>query len=237
MSDTAAISGTIPTRAHATDDKAVPHSKRRTPGGVADVSGSGVTQSPAVPRERKTAEHYSKELGETFRNKCSGYGDKKAVVRAIQDAVISALGADPADPKFDLKKFYPNDAEVAAVTRKLYETYKLPHVNLKNDQDISIACLAAPLDQFRTQLALGPLDEIRDRYASATSQQRKDLRHSPAVQSALRNAASWAATPYLTHDPDKREDIVRNGLQIARDLPRDLQQDFDRYFKAMQPKQ
>jgi hypothetical protein len=211
-----------------TSEPAIARHHRRTPAGIADASGSGVTQAAPVSanaqdRKAQLAEKYRKELYDLF--KPGSCPQTKEAYLAAKNAVISALGVNPADPN-DLKEFHPDHQSVVAVTTRLHSKFRLSGSDSKEK---NIECLADQLDGFRAELMANDLENFIEAFRAEPA--RKALRESPEGQRALRNALSWVATPPLYGDhPDQalRYDIVQ--LYVGHDP------DLSRYFESVRPR-
>jgi hypothetical protein len=205
-------------------------------GGIADTSGPGVASlSPvrADPKDAKAqlAAHYSATLGAIFMYP-SRVIDGEKLETAARNAVISAFGVNPADPNFDLKKFHPDDADVARVARGLYNNYRRDGDTV-DDRGANID-LANALEGFRFDLMDRDRGSFLESYRDARGAEEKNrLRESPEGQRALRNAASWAATPACGEDPEQGAVIARSRMEnIKAGLDQALRPDFVAWYNS-----
>jgi hypothetical protein len=205
-------------------------------GGIADTSGPGVGRLSPVRADRKDAKaqlaaHYSATLGAIFMNP-SGLIGGETLKTAARNAVISAFGVNPADPNFDLKKFHPDDADVARVARGLYNNYRRDGDTV-NDRDANID-LANAVEGFRFDLMYRDLRSFLESYRNARGAEEKNrLRESPEGQRALRNAANWAATPACGEDPQQSAVVARSRMEnIKANLDQALRPDFVAWYNS-----
>jgi len=194
------------------------------PSGIVDTSGPGVGRLSPVrvdPKDPKAhlAALYSATLGAIFMDPSKSIDGEK-LETAARNAVISAFGVNPANPNFDLKKFHPDDADLARLTRGLYKNYRRSG-DTDNDTDTNMD-LANALEGFRFALMYRDLGSFLESYRNARGAEKNRLRESPEGQRALRNAASWAATPACGDDPqggtqiaNRRMENIKAGLDPA----------------------
>jgi len=196
----------------------------RTSSGVADACSPGVERLPPVRLDVSVqrATLYSAQLGAIAKDPAAY--PPYALYNAARNAVISAFGVNPADPNY-VRKFHPENADVAAVASRLYMTHRLTDEKVE-DKNLN---LAFALDGASTWLVVGHLvEKIRDEYdkKSDPAEQRAWL-ESPDAKSALRNAAEWVNTPRLRDPAWQRTEVAQFRKDIlAADLGPGLKEAF-----------
>jgi hypothetical protein len=144
----------------------------RTPSGVADACSPGVERLPPVRLDVSVqrATLYSAQLGAIAKDPASY--PPKALDDAARNAVISAFGVNPVDPNFDVRKFHPGNADVAAVAERLYMTHRV-NGDAKEVGDKNFK-LAYALDKASTRFVVGHLD-VSDEYDKKPARQNNTL--------------------------------------------------------------